>query len=138
METFELLATYVQKQIAPLVNRFQTYQARDGGVCSHRREADALLCEIEDLLAAIAPQVDPDPAWAGALCADIARWRKQGLETPPRFDNSLYRTAAPNDGALFFLLAPATIVNGPQPDACRLEVLLACRQDDGSPLGNKF
>ncbi|MBG0829254.1 hypothetical protein HS041_15910 [Planomonospora sp. ID67723] len=69
------------------VERLKPLQAKDGSIEGDRDQAVALISEIVQHVAALAPRFPHDEAYLAAVVADFRKWVEQGLGVPDFLDS---------------------------------------------------
>ncbi|MCZ2158592.1 DUF6421 family protein [Bartonella sp. 220] len=114
--------------IVNLVDKVRVRQELDGSI-KEPTSADSYI--INELISFLNHQADIidglSPELLAATSDDLNRWMLSGLNTSPKFDNTLAAFKAPLPDAPLFFLAPMRATNGPDPEEFRLELVTGYR-----------
>ncbi|GGS64156.1 hypothetical protein GCM10010156_24030 [Planobispora rosea] len=75
------------RELKDAVERLKPLQAKDGSIEGDRDLAVALISEIVERVAALAPRFPHDEAYLAAVVADFRKWVEQGLGVPDFLDS---------------------------------------------------
>lgn len=112
------------------VREFQSLQHPDGSVTDgHDRATQLLLKEILPSYRESLNSLSLSLEACDAAYADVEEWLKEGLDHPPRFDETQAAYGPPRDGEATLFLGPLVATNGPAPRGHFLECFIAARDE---------
>ncbi|MFC6410429.1 DUF6421 family protein [Planobispora longispora] len=108
----EALAVF--RRLKDAVERLRPLQAKDGSIEGDRDLAVALISEIVEHVAALAPRFPHDEAYLAAVVADFRKWVEQGLGVPDFLDslNAFHPDTQRVDGLEHLVVFPMYTQNG--------------------------
>ncbi|MGF7157897.1 DUF6421 family protein [Bartonella heixiaziensis] len=116
--------------IVNLVDKLRVRQELDGSIKEPTSADSDMINELITLLNHHADIIDRlSPEFLATTSDDFNQWMLSGLNTPPKFDNTLAAFKAPLPDSPLFFLAPMRATNGPDPEGFRLELVTGYRHE---------
>lgn len=135
----ENLSIYVANELAPLVNSFRVFQAKDGSVKRELELAKRLLAQIIVVAKSVYLAIGQEHEFE-LFRADVEDWLSHGLGQKPNFKRIANSVQAPRNQKYFFVIAPVRCPNSFPPNGFFLECVLAieCQPESLVKLREKY